>query len=346
MANDDETLESYGSDIGQRTTSLTRAKEWVMVEANRLSIAVALCVIVFASLLVLARFEFIAFLDEDAITRLASGMIAGTFSLVTIVVSINQLILSREFRSADEMRNRLGGVMEFREDIEEKTNVPTSPAEPTRLLHLLVQDIRHRAEEVSRAVEDHPDSDFRETVDRYTNSVIESTDRIDETLEESEFGTFNAVSAAIGYNDAWQVYAARHLRNSHADSLSEEADEAFGDLIDSLQLFNVAREHFKTTYMQRELTRLSQLVLYTGVPAVLAGILLGLVYSHFDGSAIAVGLLPYLTSALITVVFLPLALLAAFILRSATLVRRTASIGPMLPQKRMDEGPFEVSYED
>lgn len=344
-AESDGTLESHGSDIGQRTNSLTRMTEWLLVDGDRLYIATGISAGVFVFVLALNQLGVVAFVNDDSITRMGSGMIAGTFSLVTLVVSINQLILSREFSAASEYRDRVGGVMEFREDIEDVANVPASPAEPTKLLGLLVAAIDHRAQRVSDAVSDQDDG-FREVVRKYTNSIDESTDRIDETLESTSFGTFRALSAAVGYDDAWQIYVARHLRNRNADSLSEAETDAFDDLIDALQLFNVAREHFKTTYLQRELTRFSQLTIYCGVPAVLAAVLVTLLYADLGGPAISAAYLPYVTSALVAIVFFPLALLSTYILRTATVTRRTASIGPMLPEKDPDAGPFEVSYDD
>ncbi|SDQ25792.1 hypothetical protein [Natronobacterium texcoconense] len=340
----DETLDSFGTDIGKRTNSWTRFREWVLVEVDRLFLTAIISIGVFVGFLLLGELGVISFVNDDSITRLAGGMIAGTFSLVTLVVSINQLILSREFAAAGESENQLEGVMEFREDAADAAMVPASPASPTRLLELLVETISSRAETLAAEAGEHPSDEIRTQVTRYTNTVIESAERIDDTLEHTKFGTFRAVSAAIGYNDAWQLYAAKHLHGKYDDDLSEDTLEAFDDLIDVLELFNVAREHFKTTYLQRELTRFSQLTLYCGVPAVLSAMLIGFLYADLGGASISIAYLPYVVSALIAVVVSPLALLTSYILRTATVTRRTASVGPMLPQKDPDEGPFEVSY--
>ncbi|WP_306056190.1 hypothetical protein [Natronococcus wangiae] len=342
----DETLESHGTEIGQRTNSLTRLWEWVLVDGNRVLIATLLSVAVFVLFLFLNEVGIIAFVNDDSTTRLAGGMIAGTFSLVTLVVSINQLILSREFAAAGEARDQLEGVMEFRRDVEGEATVPAAPASPTGLLELLVETIHYRAHALAETVADNEGGEFAELVAKYANTVGESTGRVEDTLERTRFGTFTALSAAIGYDDAWQVYAARHLRGSRRDSLSDETLAAFDELIDALQLFNVAREHFKTTYLQRELTQFSQLTIYAGVPAIISAMLIGFIYADFGGPNISVALLPYVVSALVAVVVSPLALLAAYILRTATVARRTASVGPMLPQKDPEAGPFDVSYDE
>lgn len=319
--------------------------EWVLVDGNRLSLTLAGSVLVFVLLLVLRSVGVIAFTNDDSITRMASGMIAGSFSLVTLVVSVNQLILSQEFSPASQFRDRLGGLLDFRRDVESAASVPASPTVPARLLELLTAAIRDSAENLADAVSDHGDEEFRSLTTQYAGSVAESTERLDETLDRAGSSTFDALAAAVRYDDAWQLYAARHLRNDAAE-LSEETEQAFDDLTEALRLFGTAQEHLKTIYLQRELTRFSQLTIYCGVPAVGAAVLIALLYGDIGNTTVSASYLPYVTSLLATVVFVPLLLLASYILRTATLTRRTAAIGPMFPRKEPDEGPFEVSYGD
>lgn len=331
--------------LARRTVSRNELLEWVLVDGNRVLLTLVLSVGVFVSLLVCHRLGIIEFTNDDSLTRMASGMIAGSFSLVTIVVSVNQLILSQEFSPAGEFRDRFGGVMEFRRDVEGATGVPATPAAPTRLLELLSADIRHRADVLAETVADHADEHDRDRIAQYARGVSESTRRIDERLDGANVTVFDALVTAVEYDDSWQLYAARHLRND-APAPSEETERAFDELIDALRLFHTARSHFKTIYLQRELTRFSQLTVFFGVPAIGAAALIALLYGGTGGATIRLAYYPYAISALATVVFVPVGLLAAYILRTATLTRRTASIGPTILRKDPDEGPFDVSYGD
>jgi len=342
-AETDETLESYGADIGTRGGVLTRFREWMLVDGNRLSVAAIVLLAVFAVVTVLYELGVITFVNPNAVTRVASGMIAGTFSLVTLVVSVNQLILSQEFSAAGRARDRLEDVIEFRRTVADDAAVPASPAAPTRVLGLLLESIHHDATAFADAVGDH-DNEFSETVSRYTNGIQERTNRIDDRIERAESDAFTAVSAAITYDESWHLYVGTHLRGEYADSLSPTAAERLDDLIGSLKLFHVAREQFKTTYLQQELTRFSQLTVYCGVPSILSAILIGLLYADVTGPSVSAAMLPYVVSVLFLVVLLPLALLASYILRTATITRRTASVGPMVPQKDPNAGPFDVGY--
>ena len=339
----DETLESYGSDIGGREGLLTRFREWFLVKGNRLGVTVVLLVGIFAMFAALYELGVVSFVNPNSVTRVASGMIAGTFSLVTLVVSVNQLILSQEFSAAGRARDRLDGVVKFRRDVADTANVPASPASPTRVLELVIESIHHDATELADAVADH-DDEVREVVTRYANSVQQRTDRIEDRIDRSGSDTFTAVSAAITYDESWHLYVATHLRGEYADSLSPAATDRLDELVDSLKLFHVAREQFKTTYLQQELTRFSQLTVYCGVPSILSAILVGLLYADVTGPSVSAAALPYVVSGLVLIVLSPLALLVSYILRTATITRRTASVGPMVPQKDPDEGPFDVTY--
>lgn len=86
-------------------------------------------------------------------------MIAGMFSLVTLVVSVNQLILSQEFSPAGEHRDRVSGVMEFRQVIEERTGISTAPIEPTRIVEVLSSRSVANASEDSRETHSVESSD-------------------------------------------------------------------------------------------------------------------------------------------------------------------------------------------
>ncbi|WP_114575750.1 hypothetical protein [Saliphagus sp. LR7] len=320
---------------------VARLRDWILLDGDRLVLAAMLSAAIFVLFLGLNALDVIAFTNDNSITRAASGMVAGTFSLVTLVVSINQLILSREFSAVSEARERLEGVMDLRREVEAAAEVPASPTAPARLLELLLETIHARAGTLAESVEGQEDEEVREAVGEYADYVRESTDRIDRRIDGARSDTFEALSASVRYDDAWQFYLARRLRNRHEEELNRGSIEAFDDLVEAVERFGVAREQFKTTYLQRELTRFSQLTILCGVPAILSALLIGFLYADVGGPAIAVDRLPVVVCALLTVIVSPLALMASYILRTATITRRTASTGPMLPGKEFRDRPFE-----
>ncbi len=313
--------------------------EWILVEGDRNLIAAAISLGLFGLLLGLEQLGLIAFVNDDSITRLAGGMIAGMFSLVTLVVSINQLILSREFRSAGEVRGQLQDVATFREDVAAAAGIPTAPIEPSRFLGTIVRDIESHANALTDALGSHPPV-VRDRTGLYAEYVDAETGAVAEALERDRLGMFEAVSACIEYDDSWQLYAGHYLREEYADDLTESAAAELDAILEGLERFNIAIEHFKTTYLQRELTRFSQLTIVYGVPAVVAAMVLGFSYGAVDGAVLNLAVMPYVASALTSIVVFPLALLAAYVLRTATITRRTAAVSPMVPAKNQTDEPF------
>lgn len=310
-----------------------RVLEWIVVEGSRLLLTIIISVGIFALFLILNWLEVIAFTEQGAVTRMASGMIAGSMSLVTLVVSVNQLILSQEFSPVGKHRDQFSGVMEFRRSIEQQAAIPRTPMEPTAILEVVAETIRTNAGRLADSVAEGPNEAYRQQVTQYARSVEDNAQWVDQSLDPSRTDAFEALSVAIAYDDGWQISTARYLRNS-APELSAETETAFDELIESVRLFSSAQEHFKTVYLQRELTWFSQLIIYVGIPAVLAPVLIILIHGGLGTPTISAVALPYVISFLATLVFVPLVMLGVFILRTATVTRRTASIGPMLLGQR------------
>jgi len=345
-ADEEEKLESFGPEIGPVDGSTTRLREWIFVSGNRVTLAVMIAIAAGTLYYMLGVMGIIAFVNDDSVTRLAGGLTAGLFSLITIVVTINQLILSQEFTGAGDAHERLNGVLTFRRQIAEKADVPAAPASPTKFLELLAETMYYRAETLADSVADQDNENARQLIIQYANRVHDSTNRMFETFENADFGSFEAVSAAIRYDNAWQMYVAEHLLTEYTESLSPETITILEELQEELELFDVAVEHFKTTYLQRELTQFSRQTMFAGVPAILSSIGLAFLYADWTGAAIEAEYLSVVTPLLITVMILPLGLLVSYVLRIATVTRRTASIGPMVPQKDPSVGPFTVTAEE
>lgn len=309
-----------------------RSVDWVLLTGNRWLIAALLAAFSFAFFRGAIAIGLLAVHNDASMTRLAGGLTAGTLSLVTIVISINQLILSYEFASTGESRDQLENVYAFRAEVAEVTDRPVPPPDPADFLAVLAEDIERRGAVLADGT-DHPD------VRAFGHYVREGAATLRNTLEGERFGTFSAVAPTIPYDDAWQAYAARGLRTHH--DLSDDDRSRLTGIVEALHRFAVAREHLKTTYIQRELTRFSRLMVYGGVLAIVAAVSLALLYAAPSGPTVSSDWLPLVGSALLTVVLLPLALLASVTLRMATVARRTAAIGPLVSMSRGADEPFD-----
>lgn len=222
--------------------------------------------------------------------------------------------------------------MSFRKDVEKVIDEPVSPAQPSAFLRSLVKLTKRRAETVAETVKEIDDVELNEQVEDYVDSVRENAESVRKNLEDSQFGEFDVVFSALNYNYSWKIYAARRIQAEHEDVLTDAANQALDELIEGLVLFGPAREHFKTLYFQWELINLSRMMLYASIPALITSIS-GIIYlepAMFPGAIGGVPVLVIIVSAAIAVSLLPFAFLLSYILRIATVTKRTLSIGPFI----------------
>ncbi|WP_313691616.1 hypothetical protein [Halorarum halobium] len=140
------------------------------------------------------------------------------------------------------------------------------------------------------ALADIDNDNLNDQVAAFTENVKRNADAVQSNLEGSQFGEFDVVFSALSFNYSWKLYAARRIRAENEDVLTEEAHHAFDELINALELFGPAREHFKALYFQWALIDLSRTMLYASIPA-LPTVVAGVVYlepSLFPGTVFGV----------------------------------------------------------
>lgn len=324
-------LERFRSRVYDGDSSLSAVSDWVLLDGNRLIVGGIIGLSVFVDLFVLQRAGVISFRNASGITRLSTGIVAGEFSLLTIVLSINQLILSQETGTTGEIRERLDGMMAFRRRFERTVGVDTTPSEPVEMLRALTEATLETVDRLDAAGSREPDAAVADPIATYCAATGENLDRLRDALSDSSPGAFNALSAAIIGNYGWQAHLARRILQERGASLSAESRDALESIVELMEVFSVARAHFKTIYVRRELGSASRYFLVIGIPGLLCGVVLNTIYGA--NTVIPDSALPTAAMLLITVSCLPAALLASYILRTATVARRTANIGPMALQK-------------
>ena len=317
----------------------SRVKLWVLMEANRWAVAGLGLVGVFVGMVALGVADPSplqrAIAASDPVDTLFQAYVGAIITGVTLVVTLNQLVLSQELGPVGDQRNRMKGAMEFRQDVEEELEADTSPPEPASFLRALVDASRARAEDLEAAVEDSRDDELKSKVDRYVADLTENGDAVSDRLEDAQFGTFDVLSAVLDFNYSWKIFTARRIRNDHADSLTDEAREAFDDVLEALKFFGPAREHFKTLYFQWELVNLSRAMLYAALPAL---VVVSAMVVYYDARAVPGATLGLSNDVLavslaVTIATAPFLILLSFVLRIATVAKRTLAIGPFVLRK-------------
>lgn len=301
--------------------------EAILLGANRSLVAVGIAVLFAGFFTALTTLPLVPLVDTQALFYAFSALTTGNLTLITVIVSINQLLLSRELKTPDEIRDQIESVLNYRTNIEEATN-RIAPVKPLGFLRLLVEGTRQEAQRLGGFEQDSSGRSGHEEIDEIVTELTTEMDRIDELLVESGAGTFNVLSLMLASNYAEHINDLRTVRDRHRSDFPDEVHNSIEELVERLQQIDIARQYFKSIYMQQELASLSRVLLYAGLPAVAIGIATLLVLTVPSSEPAAIPYLRALLPVSLTVGLLPLSILTSFFLRTATVTRLTAATLP------------------
>lgn len=141
-------------------------------------------------------------------------------------------------------------------------------------------------------------------------------------------------------NFSHRLHEAYRIQTVYTDEFPPPANDLFSELMTSLQQIDIARQYFRSIYIQTELARLSRILLYVGMPAVASALLLLYVYTSASGMPIPNGYLEVIVQAVLVLGFVPFAVLFSFVLRIAAVAQRTVAITPFTTPEQ------EVGFRD
>jgi hypothetical protein len=337
------------SDLLRERADQSRAKLWLLLEADRWLVTSLLLCLVFLTLVGVGSLwpaAERALRTGDSVDTLFQALLTATITGVTLVLTLNQLVLSQELGAVGDQRERMEGAMAFRRDVAETIDTPVSPAQPAQFLQALVEAAGERADRLREAV---PGDDSREpgrAVEELTAGLVENADRVSTGLNDARFGSFDVISAALNFNYSWKLVTARRIREEHGNALGVEGHNAIEDLVDVLELFGPAREHFKTLYFQWDLINLSRRILVASIPALLVSACMIAFFdaASYDVTVLGGDTLVVLVAVAVTIAVAPFLILLAYVVRIATVTKRTLSIGPFI-LRETDESADETERE-
>jgi len=323
-------------------------KQWLLLTGSRLAVSVALLGFVFLTILALATvwpLELRALLTEtDAAKTLFSALLSGAILLVSIVVSINSIVLSQEITDIENQQERVAATIDYRRHIEDFIQADVTPARPSEFLAAVIYSISRRIADLERVAENSSIDRFEEQVEEFSEQVTAEIGVARSQLHGATIGSFNVLLAGLNYNYSGQLHAARSLKRNFDQELSEEEVATIDGLIDVLQHIATGREYFKSLYHKRELARLSSVLLYVSLPVIVftSYVILALDANVFPEVQF-LGFSPLLLSVVFayTVALAPYVVLTAYVVRTATITLRTLSAGPFILQSGSEIQPYE-----
>ncbi|WP_114579208.1 hypothetical protein [Saliphagus sp. LR7] len=322
---------------------LTAFIQWFYLHGNRGVLSFLLLGIIFVVCLLMIREGLITPTEADNVTALSGALIGGMLPFITVVLAINQLILSEEFGTTGTFYERLEASQEYRRTVGDHTGYQPSPVEPSEFLRILIEAKRRTALGLRNICLDASPELHRDVVD-YVETTASRDKRAIKRLDDATFGSFVVISVILHYNDSWQLQEVRQFRSGYRHRLSEPARRQLDRLEDLLQDIHVARQYFKTVYMQQELADLSKILLYVGFPTLLGGAFVILSYRNLLALELHSAIYILIVATTVTALFSPFAVLLFYVLRVATIARRTAAdFGPFVLQQQLPQEDIETS---
>ena len=313
-------------------------RHWVVLSGGRTTIVGLVTLVVFGGFVALGLAGFVDFATPALVSTVFSTTITGLFTLVTITVSINQLVLSRIIGSPEHIRRRIESVDEFRDDVvDENDRVSVVPTEPAAFLEVVTHTLRDRALRLGDVYDRRNDPQLRHDVENLVSELVDLTGRIDDQIGTKSLELIHVLLPVLDNRYSRHVHTVDRIRTT-TDDLSSAERRALGELRAVLQDINLTRHYFKTLYLHEALANLSRLMLLTGVPAVLLSYVVILAYG--GGPPLSDGPRTVAVSAAIALAIVPLSVLFAYGLRVATIASRTTTFGTFTP---VEELPSDTS---
>jgi hypothetical protein len=299
-----------------------------LLDGSRTAVATTFLIgvfIVFLEIGIIWTFQMQSVLTETlSVENILITFMSGIILLVSIVVSINSIVLSQQIAPIQSQKERARADREFRADLGELTETGESPADPRTFLQLMASVIAENAQELLEV------TDGSEEIQEYCESILESVRDL-EDLDRVHNGDFSALWISLEIDYGTYLDRSRVLRSTSGDSLSESADEQWDDLTEAIQMFAIGRENFKTLYYVQEISTLSRMLLVVSLPAILitATAILAISASLLP-NIFVFGLPPLQTfvAAIFTISLAPYVVLTSYMLRLSTVAIRTATGGP------------------
>lgn len=324
----------------------SRYKVWVLTRMNRWALAASISAVVFIATVLLSIVGPTpirrVITDADALWWVFSPMITGTVTVVTLVVTFNQLVLSQELGALGDQRERMKKATEFRSDAGEFIDAKVAPPEPAAFLGALLDGIQTMSNTLASSV-DSRSGDTAEWIESFVDELTANASSVGEMLDDAQFGTFEVVFAALHFNYSWKIYEAQRLIEDNPEALSTDTKDQLRSIIDALELFGPAREHFKTLYFQWELVNVSRAMLYASLPALVTalGMLLYVDTAGVTGTVGGIDSMVWLVAIAATITLFPFFVLLSFVLRIATVAKRTLAMGPFILRETERTGDLE-----
>lgn len=323
--------------MGRRDLELGR---WILLEGHRYAVTAALLTVTFASIVLVGSiwtFEMRILLTETAaVQTILNSFLGGIILLVSIVVSINSIVLSHDITSIGAQEERIEGIIQFRRDIGSVAETDAAPTDPNSFLKVMATIIKERAhslENVGEDLEDDLGDSVNDDIATYVESVATTAEELEAVVHQVHGGDLYALWLGLETDYGPMMNEMRNFTSTYRNDLSDDEIEQFNELMQMFEMFATGREYFKTLYYSQEISELSRTLLIFSLPSIIVTIWAMLaINSGLLPEFSVFGLSPLLmfVALTFTVALVPFIILTSYMLRVATVTSRSSTAGPFV----------------
>ena len=244
------------------TTRLTR---WFLLTGNRLLVSLVMLFGIGAAFSVVSILEIATVTAPSRVMWYLNGTVNGLLTLIPIAVGVNQIVLSHEFGSIQDLYERRVDITDFRERVEERTDTTVSSPHASTFFGTLLSSVADAGRALRERRDRQADDCAADEIRVVATSVIEQADRANDELSADGTSMLRTLLVVLTYHNSRHFYEVRRLRTEGADRDPETA-EALGRITDLFLEIDAARQFLKTVVVERQLARLSRLLIYTVSP--------------------------------------------------------------------------------
>ena len=308
-------------------------RRWLFLEGNRYAVTVSPLLGYFITIIVIGTvwaFEIERLLTETtAIQNLLNTFLNGIILLVSIVVSINSIVLSYDISSMNSQQDRIEATVDFRRKLGQIGIGEETPTDMSSFLRVITDAIQERAQVLVDETKG-TDGEFAVDVANYCESVVKMAEDLDKSLHRSGGGEFGMLWIGLETDYSLLMDQSQSVASKHQDDIDSDTETQLEELLQILELFATGREYFKTLYYTREISKLSRTLLLVSLPAILitATAILA-INANLLPNIWFFGLPPLLSfvAAAFTIALTPFLILTAYMLQLTTVALRTSAAG-------------------
>lgn len=330
------------SDVERRGGGIvSQVVEWILLDGARWAVAGASLAPIAVLLGWMTTAKLLVLTNTGPLQYLFSALIGGNFTLITVVLSVNQLVLSRQLEAPGEVRSQIEDVHDYRDEVEAHVPQDVVPVLPPEFFLLLLETVRCQAQDLGGLVIGHDLEGVRDDVDDLVEAVTTRVDRTHELYDRSDAGVLEVLVASLETNYAGQIRDAHEIKHAYEGVLPDEMERRIDELVHSLEQIDIARQYLKTLYIQSELAQFSRQLLYVGMPAMFVSICVLSAFTISPNVGMTDPTFRTVVAGAIMVGLVPLSVLFAFVLRVATVSQKTIAITPFTTAEQESDQRFD-----